>query len=80
MTIIELLRKAGAAGDDLLSFLNMAAQRFPDLAPKAQELAIALQAAITEANLVSVASVLPKEIADIAKGHLEPSDRPSDSI
>ena len=54
--------------------------RFPDVAPKAQELAGKLNAPVSQENLVKLASVLPAEIANIAQGKIDPRDHPSDSI
>lgn len=80
MTLIDLLKKAAFAGDDLLKFLNNVAQQFPDLATKAQELAASLSVAISAENLVSVAAALPAEIANIAQGKLDPRQHPSDMV
>ena len=80
MTILDLLKKAGLSGDALLTFLNTASQRFPDLATEAQRLAVMLSSSISEASLIAVASALPAEIAAIAKGQLDPADHPSDAI
>ena len=80
MTLLDLLKKAAFAGDDLVQFLNVIAQRYPDVAPKAQELVAALSAAVAAENLVALATALPGEIANIAQGKLDPRDHPSDAI
>lgn len=67
------------AADSLLKFLNNVAWRYPDLAPKAQEIIAALTATVSLASLISLASALPKEIANIAQGKIEPRDHPSDA-
>lgn len=79
MTLIDILTKAGLAGDELLGFLGSVAEKFPDLAPKAQELAAKLATAIAADNLVALASALPAEIAQIAQGKLDPREHPSDA-
>lgn len=79
MTLLALLKLAGGAADDLLHFLNTVGQRFPDLAPKAQELSAALSAAVTSDNLVALASELPKELVNIAQGKIQPRDHASDA-
>jgi len=80
LTLLDLLKKAAFAGDDLVQFLNVIAQRYPDVAPKAQELVAALSAAVAAENLVALATALPGEIANIAQGKLDPRDHPSDAI
>ena len=80
MTLLDILRKLAGPADSLQSFLNTVAQRYPDVAPDAQRLIQALSAAVSEANLVAVATALPGEIAAIARGNLKPADHPSDAI
>ena len=80
MTLLDLLKKAAFAGDDLVQFLNVISQRYPDLAPKAQQLIGALSTALSTENVVAVASALPAEIANIAQGKLDPHHSPGGAI
>jgi hypothetical protein len=79
MTLIDLIRKAAGPADDLLAFLNVIAQRFPDVAPKAQELAQLLAAGVTAEGLASLAVDVTREIGDIARGKITPASHPSDA-
>jgi hypothetical protein len=80
MTIIDLLVKVSGPAADLTSFLNTAANKYPDLAPKARELSAALAEAVSLDNLTSLAAALPREIADIAQGKIKGKPHPGDLI
>ncbi len=81
MTIFDILKlAAGFSAEELTAFLNSIAQKFPDLAPAAMKLLADLAAAAAPANLVALAEALPKELASIGQGRLDPRDHPSDSI
>lgn len=80
MTILDILTKAGVATAGIIALLEKAAQQAPDLAPSLHTLIAQLQAAVDQANLVQLASALPAEIANIAKGKLDPRDSPSNLV
>lgn len=80
MTLLMVLQlAAGKSATEIRDFLNSVALRVPDLAPTAQRLLIALNSAVSAENLAALATALPKEIADIASGKLDPREHPSDS-
>lgn len=80
MTILEGLTKLTGGMVGLVDLLESVADRLPDLAPTAQGWANALRQTATTENLVALATALPKEIADIAQGKVDPKDHPSDAI
>jgi len=80
LTLLDLIRKAAGPADDLLQFLNMVGQRFPDLDPAARELLAKLTAAVEIQSLTALASALPAEIANIAQGKLDGRRHPSDLV
>lgn len=80
MTLLDVLIRAGAAGVNLVALLRKVAAAAPDLAPEAQRWIDALESSVSQSNLVSLAATLPTEIANIAKGQIEPRDHPSDAI
>jgi hypothetical protein len=64
--LIEILRAGGAAS--------------PDLAAAAEAIIAKLEAAIPLGNLIVVAEALPRELANIAQGKLDPRpDQPSNA-
>lgn len=79
MTILQLLAKLVGPADELVKFLRRAGDAVPDLAPTAEEWITKLQAAASQSNLVELAQALPKEIADIGRGEINPRSHPSDS-
>lgn len=80
MTLLELLqRAAGAPVAKLIEILRAGAAAAPDLADEAEAIIRALQEAIPVSNLVAIAEALPREIADIAQGKIDPRDHPSDA-
>lgn len=80
MTLLQLITQAATGGGALRDFLVAAGNASPDLKPKADEWIAALDAAVSQENLVSLASALPAEIANISQGKLDPRSHPSDSI
>ena len=78
MTLLDILTRAGLSAAGIVALLHKAAELAPDLAPEIDEVLGKLSAAIDQANLVALAAALPAEIANIAKGHLEPKDHVSD--
>ena len=80
MRLVDILSLLTGSAAPLLSFLRDVGARFPDLQPTAHNLIEQLQEAVSQERLVELATMLPKEIADIARGKIEPRDHPSDSI
>ena len=79
MTILDLLLKAaGAPVARLIEVLEAAAVKAPDLAGEIGGIVAALKSAASTENLVKLASELPAEIANIARGKLAPRDHPRD--
>jgi len=79
MTLLDLLKKALGGLDPLEDKLKAVAEAAPDAAPLINELLGKLAGAVPVENLVALAAALPGEIADIAKGKLDPRDHPSDA-
>jgi len=79
MTLLDLLVKAGVAAPLLISKLRDLASRYPDLAPKADEIIKAFEQPLSLATLTELATVLPIEIKNILAGKLDPRDHPSDA-
>jgi hypothetical protein len=77
MTLLDILIKAGLAGSGLIALLRKAAEQAPDLAPAINKLIDDLLAVVSQDNLVRLATVLPREIADIFQGKIDPRDNPS---
>ena len=80
MTILELLQKLTGGAQGLTELLMRVRTELPDLAPVADNWLALLGSAASQENLVELASVLPAEIANIIKGHIDPKDHPSDAI
>jgi hypothetical protein len=80
VTILQLLEKAAGAGASLILLLEEIARKMPDLAPAAHEWIKLLNSAATQANLIALAEALPRELANIGQGIIQPKDHPSDAI
>jgi hypothetical protein len=78
MTLLDILLKAGAAGPALIDLLTKVKGLYPDLAPEVDKILSGLTDAVSPENLIALAEALPREIADIAQGHLDPRRHPSD--
>lgn len=80
MTILQVLEKmtAGAAG--LVELLKVTGSAAPDWKGQADKWIVDLTSAISSENLVALAAALPAEIANIAKGVINPLDHPSDDV
>lgn len=80
MTILDLLSKAaGFPTSKLIEILRAFAAAVPDSAAEVNAIIAKLEAAIPLDNLISVAEALPRELANIAQGIIEPRDHPSDA-
>lgn len=76
MSIYQLLvLAAGAPAGALVELLNKIKTTAPDLADDAQKVLDLLAQGVALENLVTVASSLPAEIANIAQGRIEPGGR-----
>lgn len=80
MTLLQILEKLTAGLPSLIATLTAAGERAPDLKPKLDEWIAALQSAASQENLVLLASALPGEIANIARGRIDPHEHASDDI
>jgi hypothetical protein len=78
MTFLDILLKAGLAADSLVELLKEVKEKLPDLAPLADKFLEALSMAVDPASLIALAEALPKELANIAQGKLDPRRHPSD--
>jgi len=78
MTLLDIIRKLAGPAADLTAFLSAAGAKYPDLEPRASDLAAKLSTAVSADSLVTLASELPKEIADILQGKLDGRRHPSD--
>lgn len=80
MRLIDLLVRAGGLpAAKLLEVLQWVIVNAPDLADEARQIMDKLNAAVPLENLLSVAAILPTEIANIAAGKIDPRDHPSDA-
>lgn len=77
MTYLDVLIKAGLAVGGLIAMLRKLAEQFPDYAPAINKYVDELLSVVTQDNLVRLATVLPREIADIFQGKIDPRDNPS---
>lgn len=78
MRWLDILIKAGLAAPRLIEILRAAAEKFPDYAAEITDIIAKIEAAIPQSNLIAIAEALPREIANIAQGNLDPRDHPSD--
>jgi hypothetical protein len=78
VTILDILTKAGLSAAGIIALLHKASELAPDLAPEVNDLLAKLAAAVDQQSLVALAAALPAEIANIAKGNLDPKDHPGD--
>ena len=78
MSILDILVKAGGAAASLLNLLLKVKTQFPDLANEVDAIVSALNQAVDPNNLIALAEALPKELAHIAHGDLDPRRHPSD--
>jgi hypothetical protein len=78
MNLIDILTKAGFAGAELLALLVKAKEFAPVLAVEIDQMLTVLATSIVPGNLISLAEALPKELANIAAGNLDPRKHPSD--
>ena len=79
MTILQLLEKMVGPAAGLLNLLERAKESAPDLAPQIDDWIIKLTSAASAGNLVALATELPKEIANVAAGRIDPRNHPSDA-
>ena len=80
MRLIDLLQRAGGIPvAQLIAVLEWVVANAPDLADEARAIMEKLNAAVPLENLLSIAAVLPVEIANIAAGKIDPRDHPSDA-
>jgi hypothetical protein len=78
MTILDILLKAGGAAAGLVNLLNGIKVKYPDMAAEIDKVLDGLAQAVSPDNLISLAEALPKELANIAQGKLDPRRHPSD--
>lgn len=78
MSILDILKLAGTAGAGLVALLEKVKAELPDLAPEVDAWLAAIAKAVDAPNLVALAEALPKELANIGQGHLDPRRHPSD--
>lgn len=76
MSLYELLLKAaGAPAGALVELLNKVKLVAPDLAGEVDKVLALLAQGVSVENLVSIASILPGEIANIAQGKIDPGGK-----
>ena len=78
MTILDILLKAGGAAAGLVGLLNHIKVKYPDSAIEIDKILAGLAQAVAPESLISLAESLPKELANIAQGKLDPRRHPSD--
>jgi hypothetical protein len=78
MSILEILVKAGAAGGKLVALLESLAAKYPDAAEEVNKILAELATVVAPDNLIALAEALPRELANIAQGQLDPRRHPSD--
>ena len=78
MTLLDVLTQAGFAASGLLELLGTVKQKYPDLAPQVDKVMAGITGAVAPENLVALAEALPRELANIGSGKLDPRRHPSD--
>jgi hypothetical protein len=79
MLILDILKKAGAAGATIIALLEKAKALSPDvLGPEIDKILSGEAGAVALDNLIALAECLPKELANIAAGKLDPRRHSSD--
>lgn len=79
MTIMDILAKAGLAVTELREYILAAAKAVPDLAPQAEVLLKALDAATSPEQLAIVGQAILAELGDISRGKLDGRNLPSNA-
>ena len=80
MTLSDILSKAaGVPIGSLIVLLRAGANALPDLRAEAEAIIAKLETAVAPSNLIALAEALPKEIANIARGQIDPRNHPSDA-
>jgi hypothetical protein len=77
MSLLEILKRAGGAAAILVDGLARIREIAPDAAEEIDKILAALNEAIGPDNLIALAESLPKELANIAQGKLDPRKQPS---
>lgn len=82
MRLIDLIQKwiekAVPAAPPLVDFLTRVKTVAPDLAGEADLILSGLGSALAPENLVSLGTDVVKELGNVATGHIDPRDHPSD--
>lgn len=79
MTLLEMLAKwAGLSGPKLIQALEAAAAAAPDLAPAIEEWIIKLNAGLSPANIMAIASQVLAEAAQVGQGQFSGTQKPQD--
>jgi uncharacterized membrane protein len=78
MSIIDILLKAGVAAAELVKLLIRAKEIAPDLAAEVDKILAELAAAVEPTHLIALAEALPRELANISQGQIDPRRHPSD--
>lgn len=78
MSLLDILTKAGGAAAALVTLLGKVKDVAPDLGGEVDKILSELAGAVASDNLIALAEALPKELAGIAQGKLDPRQHPSD--
>jgi hypothetical protein len=78
MSLLDILLKAGGAAASLVTLLGKVKEVAPDLAGEVDAILDKLAATVAPDNLIALAECLPKELANIAAGKLDPRRHSSD--
>jgi hypothetical protein len=79
MSILDILMRAGGAGATLVALLVKAKAFAPVLADEVDKILAELGSTIEPDSLIALAEALPRELANIAQGKLDPRRHPSDT-
>ena len=79
MMILDILKKAGAAGAAIIALLEKAASLSPDvLGPEISKVLSDEAGAVAVENLVALAEALPRELVAIGQAQIDPRPHASD--
>jgi hypothetical protein len=78
MSLLEILKRAGGAAAILVDGLARIREIAPDAAEEVDKILAALTAAVGSDNLIALAESLPKELANVAQGKIDPRKHASD--
>lgn len=80
MNLLDILTRASLAMGSVKVILQRIIADYPDTAAQLQPIVDGLDAPVSQANLVALAEALPREIANIASGNIDPRPHAGDAV